>query len=114
MICIALTRGIAAVSVGSIFLNVGSGLLSPSFSHRVLDLAPESIRGRALGLLFTAKSAGPFLNTALIAGAMTEFGHRQVLFAIGVLVVASVGLRAASSRINLLSNRANKAARRIP
>jgi MFS family permease len=80
-------HGLVQLSLAAIVLSLGGGILNPAFSHRVLDEAPESVRGRAVGLLFTAQFAGPFLNTALIVPAIAAFGRRETLVIIGLMLL---------------------------
>jgi len=84
---LAAGHGLVQLPLAAIVLNLGSGILNPAFNHRVLDEAPEMVRGRAVGLLFTAQFAGPFLNTALIVPAIGAFGRREILAVIGLMML---------------------------
>jgi MFS family permease len=85
--CLAVAQGLVPVALGSMVLGLGSGVLFPGFSHSVLDRAPDAARGRAIGFLFTAQFAGPFLSTALIAPSIAAVGRRDGLMAIGAAVL---------------------------
>jgi len=83
---LAITQSVAPTMVSAVLLGFGSGILYPSFTHMILDRAPEAIRGRAIGLLFTAQFIGPFLSTALVFRAMTQFGRQDTFFVIAAVV----------------------------
>jgi MFS family permease len=81
---LSLAQGLETVAAGSFVLGLGGGILTPYFSHYILDQAPEAVRGRALGLLFSAQFAGPILNSILIAPAMSGLGHQQTMAGIAI------------------------------
>lgn len=85
---LSIAHGVVFVATASAVLGVGGGILTPFFSHHILDQAPEAIRGRAVGLLFAAQFAGPILNTALVVPAMAAFGQRETMTVIAVLLFA--------------------------
>lgn len=94
---IAFAHGDIGIGLGVALLNLGSGIQTPNLSHLVLDHAPVAIRGRAVGLLFSAQFLGPFLNSSILAPAMSQFGMRNTMAAVGGLVVmaaAALALRA--------------------
>jgi MFS family permease len=93
---IAIGHGLVGIGLGTALLNLGSGIQTPNLSHLILDRAPIAIRGRAVGLLFSAQFLGPVLNSAIIAPAMGVFGIRGTLFVISGLIglgVAAIALR---------------------
>ena len=88
MILLAVAHSMFPIALGSIILGLGGGLLYPGFSHMILDRAPDASRGRAIGFLFTAQFAGPFLSTALVVPAIVAVGRYDSLLTIGgVLLV---------------------------
>jgi MFS family permease len=93
---IAVGHGMVGIGLGTALLNLGSGIQTPNLSHLILDRAPIAIRGRAVGLLFSAQFLGPVLNSAIIAPAMGAFGIRSTLLAISSLIglgVVAIALR---------------------
>jgi MFS family permease len=84
---LAIAQGVGSITAASILLGLGSGILYPGFSHMILDRAPEAARGRAIGLLFTAQFAGPFLSTALLVPSIAAFGRQNSLLAIGAALL---------------------------
>ena len=95
---LATTASVPPTVVSAVLLGFGSGILYPSFTHMILDRAPEAVRGRAIGLLFTAQFTGPFLSTALIYPAMTAFGRQDTFFVIAAVVGTGWLLSAARRR----------------
>ena len=57
-----------------------------------MDRAPLAIRGRAMGLLFSAQFLGPFLNSAIVAPAIGAYGLRNILAIIASLIAVGVVL----------------------
>jgi MFS family permease len=86
----AALHGIVATAAAMICLGAGGGLLTPLFSHHILDHAPPAIRGRALGFLFAAQFTGPIINSALIAPAALFAGRRLVIALVAVVLAVWV------------------------
>jgi MFS family permease len=87
---IAIAHGVIGIGLGTAVLNLGSGIQLPNLSHLIIDHAPAAIRGRAMGLNFTAQFLGPILSTLIVAPAMDEFGIRNTLAIVGALIAACV------------------------
>jgi MFS family permease len=87
---IAVGHGMVGIGLGTALLNSGSGIQTPNLSHLILDRAPIAIRGRAVGLLFSAQFLGPVLNSAIVAPVMGVFGMRGTLLVISGLIVVGV------------------------
>jgi MFS family permease len=98
VLLLAVAQGLYPIALGSLILGFGGGILYPGFSHIILDRAPEAALGRAIGLLFTAQFAGPFLSTALVIPAVAAFGRYDSLLAIGAALL--VGWIVHASRRN--------------
>jgi MFS family permease len=96
ILLLAVTESLYPIALSLLILGLGGGILYPGFSHIILDRAPEAARGRAIGLLFTAQFAGPFLSTALIVPAIAAFGRFDCLLAIGLALL--IGWIAHASR----------------
>jgi MFS family permease len=87
---IAIAHGVIGIGLGTALLNLGSGIQIPNLSHLIIDHAPTAIRGRAMGLKFTAQFLGPVLSTLIIVPAMDEFGIRNTMEVVGALIAACV------------------------
>jgi MFS family permease len=85
-------HGIIGIGLGAALLNLGGGIQTPNLSHWVMDRAPLAIRGRAMGLLFSAQFLGPFLNSAIVAPAIGAYGLRNILAMIASLIAVGVML----------------------
>jgi MFS family permease len=73
------------VFLGAAFTGLGSGLAMPNFNVWVSELAPEAIRGRALGGLTTAVHIGQFLSPLLVAILAATLGPEAVFTATGAI-----------------------------
>jgi MFS family permease len=98
ILTLSVGHGIAGIGAGTLLLSLGSGIQTPNLSHWVMERAPLAVRGRAMGLLFSAQFFGPFLNTALVAPAITAYGSRNILAVIAGLIAVGVALAALRAR----------------
>jgi len=95
---LSLGHGIVGIGAGVLLLNLGSGIQTPNLTHWVMDKAPLPVRGRAMGLLFSAQFLGPFLNSSLIAPAISVYGLRNILAVIASLIAVGVALAVLRAR----------------
>jgi MFS family permease len=103
---VAIAHGPGSLAFGTALINIGAGLQTPNLSHLILDRAPLSIRGRAVGLLFSAQFMGPFLDSAFIVPAMNIFGMRGVTAIVGsLLMLGVVGIVLRAQSVKLLRPR---------
>jgi MFS family permease len=98
VMALSVGHGVIGIGLGAALLNLGSGIQTPNLSHWVLDRAPLAIRGRAMGLLFSAQFLGPFLNTAIIAPGISYLGLRNILAMFAGLIAVGVVLTAVRAR----------------
>jgi MFS family permease len=92
VMALSVGHGVVGIGLGAALLNLGTGVQTPNLSHWVMDRAPLAIRGRAMGLLFSAQFLGPFLNSAIIAPAIGAYGLRNILAIIASLIAVGVVL----------------------
>jgi MFS family permease len=95
---LSLGHGIVGIGAGVLLLNLGSGVQTPNLTHWVMDKAPLPVRGRAMGLLFSAQFLGPFLNSSFIAPAISAYGLRNILAVIASLIAVGVALAVLRAR----------------
>ncbi len=88
LLFLASSTGLGPIALGAIILALGSGILTPGFSHAIMERASEAARARAIGMLLTAQFAGPFLCTALILPIVESFGRVTTLIWLGTLLFA--------------------------
>lgn len=82
-----------AAAFGCALAGLGSGLVVPHLMNRVLDEAPASGRGRAVGLLYTAQYLGSFLNPFLFALLIALWGiHAAMTLAGAALLLGAATL----------------------
>ena len=98
ILALSLGHGVIGIGLGAVLLNLGSGIQTPNLSHWVMERAPLPIRGRAMGLLFSAQFLGPFLNSSIIAPAIADYGLRNILAVIASLIAVGVALAALRAR----------------
>jgi MFS family permease len=98
VMALSVGHGVVGIGLGAALLNLGSGIQTPNLSHWVMDRAPLAIRGRAMGMLFSAQFLGPFLNTAIVAPGIAYFGLRNILATIASLIVVGVVLTVLRAR----------------
>ena len=98
ILVLSLGHGVVGIGLGVLLLNLGSGIQTPNLSHWVMERAPLPVRGRAMGLLFSAQFLGPFLNSSLIAPAVAAYGMRNILAVIASLIAIGVVLTALRAR----------------
>lgn len=98
ILALSLGHGVVGIGLGAVLLNLGSGIQTPNLSHWVMERAPLPIRGRAMGLLFSAQFLGPFLNSSLVAPAIQVYGLRNILAVIAGLIAVGVALAALRAR----------------
>jgi MFS family permease len=98
VLALSIGHGVVGIGLGAALLNLGSGIQTPNLSHWVMDRSPLAIRGRAMGLLFSAQFLGPFLNSALIAPAIAAYGLRNILATIASLIAVGVVLTVLRAR----------------
>jgi len=98
ILALSVGHGIAGIGAGVLLLNLGSGIQTPNLTHWVMDKAPLPVRGRAMGLLFSAQFLGPFINSLLIAPAISAYGLRNILAVIASLIAVGVALAVLRAR----------------
>ncbi len=95
---LSMTHGLLWLALSGLVLNLGSGIQTPNLNHWVLDRAPVEVRGRAVGLMFSAQFLGPFLNSALIAPEIRNYGIENILMFIGILIAVMLVVTALGTR----------------
>jgi len=89
LLFLAASGGLGSIALGAFILALGSGILTPGFSHAIMERSSEAARARAIGMLLTAQFAGPFLCTALILPIVESFGRVTTLIWLGMLLFAA-------------------------
>lgn len=93
VLLMALAHGkIGIILFGVAVLNLGSGVQTPNLSHLLLGRAPLAVRGRALGLLFTAQFLGPVLYSAIVPLVTLALGIKTTMIVVGGLAMTGAAL----------------------
>jgi MFS family permease len=85
---IGLSRGVVPAGVGTSFVGLGMGLFIPQLWARTAELAPEAVRGRALGFLNAAMFFGGFCNPFVFGPLHSLFGLAGAFAALGAMLAA--------------------------
>lgn len=89
---VALTTSLWAMGAATLFLlATGTAMLGPLTASTLTSRWFEKGRGRALGVVSVATSAGGFVVLPLMAALVEQFGWRSALMALGLLVCFLVG-----------------------
>jgi MFS family permease len=82
------------VVAGCMISGIGTGLLNPQVNNMLITRAGENARGRAVGLGYTARYAGDFMNPVIVGPLTVAVGIHYAVMAVGVvfLIGAAVDL----------------------
>ena len=91
------------VAAGCAISGLGTGLLNPQVNNMLLSRTVVEARGRAVGLGYTARYVGDFLNPVIV-GPLAAMGGLNMAFVIlGTAFVVAVGFDLALRRLTLAS-----------
>ncbi|MFM0045651.1 MFS transporter [Paraburkholderia sediminicola] len=88
--------------VAMVVAGVGLGIFVPSTTGWLLGISPESLRGRAIGLLMTFTFLGQFFSPLVFAPILVHTGIRSLF---GVAGVAALALAAVFIVLSFLTRR---------
>jgi MFS family permease len=82
------------VAVGCAISGIGTGLLNPQVNNMLISRAGPNARGRAVGLGYTARYAGDFLNPVIVGPMAVAIGLHAAFVTLGAafLVLATLDL----------------------
>ena len=87
------------VAFGCAISGLGTGLLNPQTNNMLLTRTAPEARGRAVGLGYTARYVGDFLNPVIV-GPLAAIGGLNLAFVIlGTAFVVAVGIDLAARRL---------------
>jgi MFS family permease len=97
IVVMGLSHEAIQVAVGCAISGIGTGLLNPQVNNMLLSRAGAEARGRAVGLGYTARYAGDFLNPVIVAPMAVAVGLHGAFVILGsvflALAVMDVALR---------------------
>jgi MFS family permease len=85
------------VFVSVIVEGIGGGLMLPYMLNRVLDKAPEQVKGEAVGLLMTTMFVGQFLNPLVNKPLRDAFNIHGAFVTIGATLLAVAAIAVISA-----------------
>lgn len=94
IVVMGLSHGFALVAVGCAISGFGTGLLNPQVNNLLITRAGEAARGRAVGLGYTARYAGDFLNPVIVRPIKQEVGIHDAIIIVGAVFLAGAALDA--------------------
>ncbi|MEW5822215.1 MAG: MFS transporter [Cyanobacteriota bacterium] len=86
-ILIALTQTYYFVFPGMLITGIGQGLLFPNLGVWLINIAPENVRGRAIGGMTTCVFIGQFSCPILTAPIIKTFGNSDSFIFAGLLMI---------------------------
>lgn len=86
---IGLSHDAVSTAIGSAIAGFGAGSTAPHVFGLLLERAPEELRGRAIGFLYTATYLGDFLNPWVVAPLRAAFGIHGAFIAMAVVIAAA-------------------------
>lgn len=82
------SHDLVVVAIGFAIAGVAAGITEPTTAMILLARAPESMRGRAMGLLLSALFLGQFLNPLLVSPLQHAVGIHGAFVVVGVVLLA--------------------------
>lgn len=83
IVTMALSHDVLIVALGCAIAGLGTGLVNPTVNNMLITRAAPEARGRALGLGYTARYAGDFLNPVIVQPLTSAFGIHAAIMAVG-------------------------------
>jgi sugar phosphate permease len=80
------------VVAGCMISGIGTGLLNPQVNNMLITRAGENARGRAVGLGYTARYAGDFMNPVIVGPLTVAVGIHYAVMAVGVVFLAGAAV----------------------
>jgi MFS family permease len=98
---IGVSHSAGPTAVGSAVSGLGGGAVGPYLAGVLLERAPEAVRGRAVGFMYTAIYLGDFANPLLVTPLRSLLGIHGAFITVSVVLAVSaayVALRPSFSR----------------
>jgi MFS family permease len=88
IVTMGLSHGAMLVVAGCAISGFGTGLLNPQVNNMLIGRAGEAARGRAVGLGYTARYGGDFLNPVIVAPIKQQVGIHGAIIIVGAVFLA--------------------------
>jgi MFS family permease len=86
------------VGIGCAISGIGTGLLNPQVNNMLLSRGAANARGRTVGLGYTARYTGDFLNPVIVGPIAVAVGLHYAFVIVGAAFIVAVGLDLLSGR----------------
>lgn len=83
MVMLSQSGAVWDTAFGCMLMGTGTGLFAPHFASVIIARTPHSMRGRALGLMFSAMFLSEFASPAIMLPLRTAFGQQGAFLALG-------------------------------
>jgi MFS family permease len=92
IVVMGLSHEAIQVAVGCGISGVGTGLLNPQVNNMLIARAGPHARGPAVGLGYTARYTGDFLNPVIVGPLAVAIGLHGAMLVVGIAFVAAAGV----------------------
>jgi MFS family permease len=90
-----LTDGAVLTAVGCAVLGIGTGISNPLISDLIVSRTSPELRSKAIGISYTARYSGDFLNPAIMYPLKMALGLHGAFIVVGGLFLLGVAVAAA-------------------
>jgi predicted MFS family arabinose efflux permease len=88
------THGAAWTALGCFVLGLGTGIANPLISDLIVGRTRPALRSKAIGVSYTARYGGDFLNPWIMRPLASVIGLHGAFALVGALFLAGVGIAA--------------------
>jgi MFS family permease len=89
------TTSAAVTAMGCAILGIGTGISNPMISDLIVARTSHELRSKAIGLSYTARYSGDFINPGIMFPLRITFGLHSAFIIVGILFLAGVAIAAA-------------------
>jgi predicted MFS family arabinose efflux permease len=94
IVAMGLMHRSAWTALGCFILGLGTGISNPLISDLIVARAAPELRSKAIGLSYTARYGGDFLNPWIMRPLASVIGLHRAFTVVGALFLAGVGIAA--------------------
>ena len=90
IVIMGLTESPLVTAAGCAVLGIGTGIANPLISDMIVARTSPEMRSKAIGVSYTARYSGDFLNPAILYPLRVAFGLHNAFLVVGALFLAGV------------------------
>lgn len=98
IVTMGLGHVVPLVALGCAISGIGIGIMNPQVNNMLIAGAPQNARGRAVGLGYTARYLGNFLNPVAVHPLAVAFGIHAAFVIVGALFLAGASVDSVQKR----------------